>query len=102
MLRPQSSHLHVVDRPTPTLANLADSGAEPSKKDLGFWQHILYLWLCQRNYHQQIVGKWLTFPLSYWNMHADVPLADRSQVHFYTRDLPQEAWRAHWAEGAVA
>jgi hypothetical protein len=101
MLRPQSSHLHVIDRPPTILANLADSGTEPSEKDFGFWQHILYLWSCQRNYHQQIVGKWLTSRISYWNMQADVPLADRSKIHFDTRDLPPQAWRAYWAEGVA-
>src|SRR5450756_903328 len=81
MLRPQSSHLHVIDRPPPILANLADSSTEPSKKDFGFWQHILYLWPCQRKHHQQIVGKCLTLPFSYQNMQADVPLADCSEIH---------------------
>jgi hypothetical protein len=39
-----SSHLHVVDSPATRLAQLAQWGTQPFEEELGFWQHILYLW----------------------------------------------------------
>jgi hypothetical protein len=53
-----SSDFHVIKGPAALLAKLSYAVAEPSEELFGVW-HITYLWLCQRNNHQQIVGFFL-------------------------------------------